>query len=151
MIGVKKAARTAVYCFLLVLDTVFLAVYHIRIASSFSARLTVAAPLSFFHLFIAIPLLYLLIAMLTTEIVCTVVRRTGSPRRSSSPKPWYFCLMAFAVLILLYVVVITVQMAGGSNSFFLNLLLLIISTPQLFAFPGILLAISLFMLSEKTA
>jgi hypothetical protein len=149
MIGVKKAARTAVYCFLLVLNAVFLAVYHARISSSFSARWTVAAPLSFFHFFIAIPLLYLLIAMLTTEIVCTVVRRIDLSRRSSSPKSWYFCLMAFAVLILLYVVVITVQMTGGSNSFFLKLLVFIISTPQLFAFPGILLALSLFMLSEK--
>jgi hypothetical protein len=152
MTNVKKAARITVSCTFasLLLDTAFLAFYSARIAPVLQASFNVAAPIAVFQLFAAVPLMYLLIAMLVTEVLCILVRgQTALSRQNASNKPWYFCLAACAVLILLYTAAVIFQLTGYSGPFLQRAMIFLISTPALFAFPGILLALSLFMLSEK--
>jgi len=152
MIETKKSAQIAAACIfaLLLLDTAFLAVYSARIAPVLQASLNSTAPIAAFHLFAAIPLMYLLISMMVTEVLCIMIRgQTGPSRQSSSKMSWVVCLAASAALILLYAAAATIQLAGDSGPFIQNAMIFLISTPALFAFPGILLSLSIFMLSER--
>lgn len=148
----KKPARITVSCIfaLVLLDTAFLAFYTARIAPVLRARMLTTAPIAAFHLFAAIPLMYFLIAMLVTEVLCVMIRgQTGPSRRSSSKTSWVVCLATSAALILLYAAAVTIQLAGYSGPFIQNATIFLISTPAMFAFPGILLSLSIFMLSER--
>lgn len=148
----KKPAQITVSCIfaLVLLDTAFLEFYSVRISPVLFTDYTAAAPIAAFQLFAAIPLMYLLIAMLVTEVVCILVRgQTGSPRPNSSKKPWYACLAASAVLMLLYAAAVMIQLTGYSDLFLQKSVVFLISVPALFAFPGVLLSLSIFMLSER--
>ena len=152
MTETKKAARITVSCIfsLVLLDTAFLEFYSARIAPVLQANLDSTAPIAAFHLFAAVPLMYFLIAMLVTEVLCILVR--GQPRasgRSSSKILWFVSLAASAALILLYAAAVILQLTGDYGPFLQNAMIALISTPALFAFPGILLSLSIFMLSER--
>ena len=152
MMKTKNPARITVACIfaLVLLDTAFLQFYSVQIAPVLQANLNSTAPIAAFHLFAAIPLMYFLIAMLVTEVLCILVHgQGGASARNSSKILWFVSLAASAALILLYAAAVILQLTGDSGPVLQNAMIVLISTPALFAFPGILLSLSIFMLSER--